>query len=145
MTNGSSPLSLLHLFVASNTSSQPLKDHFHFRQNPSETSHPLICHGGDQARIPRCSHSEAGKPSNSPPIVSAHKSSSSNVPAAKMTLSRQVGCGIMSIQSSCSTVRWRSVGSSDGGTVSGNEGLGRTRSAAEEQSLEGTVRRLEIS
>lgn len=133
---GSSPRFLLHMLVVNIISSQLSIDHPHLRKNPSDISQPPMSHGGDHTITPRCSISEWGNPSNRPPMVSDHSWSSSNVPIARMTLSRQTGCGMMSIHSSCGIVRCKAVGCRDAGRVCGlGRRLGRTCSCAEEHSV----------
>jgi hypothetical protein len=57
----SPPISSLHHSLA------PLQKPTPLLQNPSETSHPLISHGVDQAINPLRSQSDGGHPSQSPP------------------------------------------------------------------------------
>lgn len=103
-TNGSSPFSIRHRFVASNTPGNPSNNHPHFFKKPSDISHPVMSQGGDHAIMPRRSISSSGKPSYSPPMQSAHNTSSSKVPVARIRRSRPSGHGNRSIQSPCGTV-----------------------------------------
>lgn len=100
--------------------SNPRINQPHFRQKPSDISHPDKSHGGLQAIIPLLSISSSGKPSKRPPMVSVHtSSSSSNIPSASRILSRQQGCGIISTQLPCGIDFCQSVGCKEGGIKSG--------------------------